>query len=243
MSLLQTHNLVIGYGNTPLVSDINVSLTSNKLVGLIGQNGVGKSTLIRTIAGFQKPISGSITLGGTELAKLNTQTIAKKLGVVLTEKPTALNLSVPELLSLGRHPYSGWLGQLRKIDLEKIEDAIELTQIHHVLTRQLYELSDGQLQKVMIARVLAQDTDIILLDEPTSHLDLRSKIEVLDVLKKISRSGKAVLISTHEISLSAKVCDLFWGVDFGMPLVVGEPQNMLSSGEIKELLHLEEGDI
>jgi len=243
MSLLQTHNLTIGYGDQPLVSDINVSLEVGQLIGLIGQNGVGKSTLIRTLAGFQRPLSGSISIGGIELTKLKAKAVSKKLGVVLTEKPTALNLSVLELISLGRHPYSGWLGQLKKEDVAKIEAAIVQTQIHHILNKRLFELSDGQLQKVMIARVLAQDTDVILLDEPTSHLDLRNKIEVLDLLKKISQSGKAVLISTHEISLSAKVCDLFWGVDFGVPLEIGEPDKMMFSGKVKELLHLEEGVI
>ncbi|MCP4461081.1 MAG: ABC transporter ATP-binding protein [Cytophagales bacterium] len=243
MSLLQTHNLTIGYGDKPLVSDINVSLESGQFIGLIGQNGVGKSTLIRTLAGFQEPLGGSISLGGRELIKLNPKEISKKLGVVLTEKPTALNLSVLELISLGRHPYSGWLGQLRQDDVEKIEEAIEQTQIHHILNKRLYQLSDGQLQKVMIARVLAQDTDVILLDEPTSHLDLRNKIEVLDLLKKISQSGKGVLISTHEIHLSAKVCDMYWGVDFGVPMEIGVPDEMLLSGKVQELLHLEGGAI
>jgi len=238
MSLLQTHNLTIGYGDQPLVSDINVSLEAGQLVGLIGQNGVGKSTLIRTLAGFQRPLSGSISLGGIELTKLDAKAISKKLGVVLTEKPTALNLSVLELISLGRHPYSGWLGQLKKEDVAKIEEAIEQTQIHHILNKRLFELSDGQLQKVMIARVLAQDTDVILLDEPTSHLDLRNKIDVLDLLKKISQSGKAVLISTHEISLSAKVCDVYWGVDFGVPLEIGKPTELLASGMLADILHV-----
>ena len=243
MTLLQTHDLTIGYGDKVLVSDINVSLLSGQHIGLIGQNGVGKSTLIRTLSGFQKPITGTSELSGKNISKMKSSEISKKMGVVLTEKPSALNLSVLELISLGRHPYSGWLGRLSKEDIEKIEAAIEQTQVEHILNKRLFELSDGQLQKAMIARVLAQDTDIILLDEPTSHLDLRNKIEVLDLLKAISQSGKAILISTHEISLSAKVCDLFWGVDFGLPLEIGEPTEMVASGKIKELLHLKDGTI
>jgi len=239
MIQLQTKNLTIGYGVKALISDINVSLDSGQLIGLIGQNGVGKSTLIRTLIGLHKVLSGSISIGGTDMIKMKISDLSRKLGVVLTEKPTALNLTVLELISLGRHPYSSWLGLLRKDDIEAVEEAIEQTQTHYILNRRLYELSDGQLQKVMIARVLAQNTDIILLDEPTSHLDLRNKIEVLDLLKEISRSGKAVLISTHEISLSAKVCDLFWGVDFNEPLVVGRPSDLMSSGKIKTLLHLQ----
>ena len=240
MTLLQTHELTIGYGDKPLISDIDVSLTSGQLVGLIGQNGVGKSTLIRTLSGFQKPIRGKIELSGNNISKMKSSEIATKMGVVLTEKPMALNLSVLELISLGRHPYSGWLGQLSKEDIAHVEAAIEQTQIEYVLNKRLFELSDGQLQKVMIARVLAQDTDIILLDEPTSHLDLRNKIEVLDLLKEISQSGKGVLISTHEISLSAKVCDLFWGVDFNSPLQIGKPSELLASGKVNKLLHLKD---
>ena len=114
MTLLQTHELTIGYGDKPLISDIDVSLESGQLVGLIGQNGVGKSTLIRTLSGFQNPLSGKIELSGKEISGMKSSEISTRMGVVLTEKPTALNLSVLELVTLGRHPYSGWLGQPNK---------------------------------------------------------------------------------------------------------------------------------
>ena len=241
MSLLQTYDLAIGYGAKRLASDLNLIIEPGQLIGLIGQNGVGKSTLIRTLSGFQKPVEGRISIGGENLTDIKPAILATKLSVVLTEKPGAQNLTVLELISLGRHPYSGWLGQLDELDIAAMESAIEQTQIHYLLDKRLFQLSDGQMQKVLIARALAQDTDLMILDEPTSHLDLRNKVEVLELLKAVSRTGKSVLISTHEISLAAKVCDEFWGMDFGKSIQVGNPTTQLESGLVAELLHLKDG--
>ncbi|SNT16028.1 iron complex transport system ATP-binding protein [Ekhidna lutea] len=239
MELLKVENLTIGYAaDKVLAAGINLSLNKNELVGLVGQNGVGKSTLIRTICGLQPSMKGHIQLSGEPIRDLTPKSIAKKISVVLTGKPDSLNLSVLELIALGRHPYSGWLGSLKKEDKEKIEDAITQMEINYLAQKRLFELSDGQLQKVMIARALAQDTDLIILDEPTSHLDLRNKIEVLNLLKKISESGKGVLISTHEIQLSAQVCNQFWCMDFGKEILVGEPKKLIVSGELQNYLHV-----
>jgi len=241
MSLLRTHDLAIGYGKKQLSGGLNLSIEPGQLIGLIGQNGVGKSTLMRTLCGFQKALGGEVLIAEKSLSSYPANDLAKKISVVLTEKPGAQNLTVLELISLGRHPYSGWLGQLREADIAAMERAFEQCQIHYLLEKRLHQLSDGQLQKVMIARALAQDTDLILLDEPTSHLDLRNKMEVLELLKTVSASGKSVLISTHEIPLAAKVCDTFWGMDFGQPIAIGSPEQMISSGQVKELLHLQDG--
>lgn len=243
MTVLSTSGLSIGYRQKVISKEINLEMNSSQMIGLIGQNGVGKSTLLRTLSGFQKPLSGSIEIFGESLDQLNSAERARKLAVVLTERPMAQNLTVLELISLGRHPYSGWLGQLRNEDQEAIEKSLEQCQIHYLLTKRLYELSDGQLQKVMIARALAQETNLILLDEPTSHLDLRNKVEVLDLLKAISESGKSILISTHEITLSGKVCDQFWGMDFNQPIVSGTPEELRASGMLEKILHLKEGII
>jgi len=241
MSLLRTHELAIGYGKKTLSAGLNLVIEPGQLIGLIGQNGVGKSTLMRTLCGFQAALSGEVFIGEKSLKSIPATELAKKISVVLTEKPGAQNLTVLELISLGRHPYSGWLGQLREADIATMERAFEQCQIHYLLEKRLHQLSDGQLQKVMIARALAQDTDLILLDEPTSHLDLRNKVEVLELLKHVSASGKSVLISTHEITLAAKVCDVFWGMDFGQPIAINLPENMIRSGQVKQLLHLQEG--
>ena len=239
MGLLKTNDLSIGYGSDKILSrSINVMLNRGQLIGLVGQNGVGKSTFIRTICGLQKRIQGAILLNDEEINHLNPKSIATQISVVLTGKPDSLNLSVIELIALGRHPYSGWLGNLKKSDKDKIEEAITAMEINYLAKKRLFELSDGQLQKVMIARALAQDTDIIILDEPTSHLDLKNKIEVLNLLKKIALSGKGVLISTHEIQLSAKVCDLFWCMDFGKKMLIGKPDSITSSGDLQDYLHI-----
>jgi iron complex transport system ATP-binding protein len=240
MSLLRTHELAIGYGKKTLSAGLNLVIEPGQLIGLIGQNGVGKSTLMRTLCGFQAALSGEVFIGEKSLRSIPATELAKKISVVLTEKPGAQNLTVLELISFGRHPYSGWLGQLREADIAAMERAFEQCQIHYLLEKRLHQLSDGQLQKVMIARALAQDTDLILLDEPTSHLDLRNKVEVLELLKHVSSTGKSVLISTHEITLAAKVCDVFWCVNFGKPIEIGLPFDLLSSGRLAEILHVKE---
>lgn len=239
MGLLKTNDLSIGYGaDKVLANTINVAIEEGQMIGLVGQNGVGKSTFIRTICGLQSRMSGSILLNGEEIETQNSKSIATQISVVLTGKPDSLNLSVIELIALGRHPYSGWLGNLKDSDKDKIEEAITMMEINYIAKKRLFELSDGQLQKVMIARALAQDTDIIILDEPTSHLDLKNKIEVLDILKKIASIGKGVLISTHEIQLSAKVCDLFWCMDFGKEMLEGKPNALIQSGQLQNYLHI-----
>ena len=243
MSLLQTHNLAIGYGSTILLEELNLTIDSGKLIGLIGQNGVGKSTLLRTLSGFQPTLNGTIEISGQNIQEYSPIERAKLFSVVLTEKPSNQNLDVLELVSFGRHPYSGWLGKLTKDDIQAIEQALEHCQIHHLLKKKFYELSDGQKQKVMIARALTQDTPLILLDEPTSHLDLRNKVDVLEVLKSITIAGKSCLITTHEISLAIKVCDEFWGMDFDKPIEIGNPKKMLESGKVEKILHLSKGVI
>ena len=239
MALLDISTLSIGYPpDKKLMENISLSLEAGQLIGLVGQNGVGKSTLIRTLCGLQPKLSGTVNLSETNIEDLSPKEIAKKISVVLTGRPESLNLSVLELVALGRHPYSSWLGNLKKADKEKIEESISLMEINYVAKKRLFELSDGQMQKVMIARALAQETDLIILDEPTSHLDLKNKIDVLHLLKKIAKSGKGVLISTHEIQLSAQVCDHFWCMDFGKEMLTGEPKKLIASGYLQEYLHI-----
>lgn len=239
MSYLSTDQLSIGYAEDKiLIADISIELSAGKLVGLVGQNGVGKSTLIRTLCGLQSPLSGSVLLNDEPISSYSTADIAKQISVVLTGRPESLNLSVVDLIALGRFPYLGWLGTLKKQDKDKIEESISLMEINYIADKRLFELSDGQLQKVMIARALAQDTNIIILDEPTSHLDLKNKIEVLELLKKISQAGKAILISTHEIQLTSQSCDEFWCVDFEKPMLIGTPPSLIRDEQLHQYLHL-----
>lgn len=237
MKLLHTQDLAIGYGEKALAEGLSLALKAGDMIGLIGQNGVGKSTLLRTLAGLQPKGRGEVFL--KEHPMESVKNLAKTISIVLTGQPETLHLSVVELLALGRHPYTGWLGYLQAADKEKIEEAMALMEIHYIANKKLFELSDGQLQKVMIARALTQDTDIILLDEPTSHLDLKNKIDVLERLRKIADQGKGILISTHEVSLAAEFCDLFWCMDFGKELLTGAPKDLIAKGLVQRYLRID----
>ena len=210
--ILQTSNLSIGYTSkkekNSIASNINLSLEKGKLIALIGANGIGKSTLLRTITGIQKPLSGTVFLNKKNIHELDSLTLAQNLSVVLTEKLPPSNLTVFELIALGRQPYTNWLGQLSAADREKIKQAIALTQLEHLANKKYYEISDGQLQIVLIARALAQDTPIIILDEPTTHLDLVHKVSVFKLLKKLSsETNKCILFSTHDVDLAIQLSD------------------------------------
>ncbi|WP_428224664.1 ABC transporter ATP-binding protein [Flavobacterium sp.] len=210
--VLQTQNLKIGYikngVSLSIQKQINLSLAKGKLVTLIGANGIGKSTLLRTLTGIQNPLQGEVLLNNKNLASYSALTLAQNLSVVLTEKLPPSNLSVFELVALGRQPYTNWVGKLTLEDIEKINWALELTEISHLKDKKHFELSDGQLQKALVARALAQDTPIIILDEPTTHLDLHHKVSLFKLLKKLAQeTQKCILFSTHDIDLAIQLSD------------------------------------
>ena len=163
---------------------------------------------MRTITGIQKPLAGTVLLNEKEIHNYESLALAQNLSLVLTEKLPPSNLSVFELIALGRQPYTNWLGKLSAEDLEKINQAITLTHIEHLIDKKHHEISDGQLQIVLIARALAQDTPLIILDEPTTHLDLFHKVSVFKLLKKLSQeTNKCILFSTHDIDLAIQLSD------------------------------------
>jgi len=211
INVLSVSGLSIGYTtktSTIIAQDIGLNLGHGKLVSLIGANGVGKSTLLRTITGIQKPLSGSVSLDGQPIDSYSSLALAQKLSIVLTEKLPPSNLTVFELVALGRQPYTNWIGKLTEEDIVKINEAIALTQIESLLQKKHYEISDGQLQKVLIARALAQDTPLIILDEPTTHLDLLHKVTLFRLLKKLTlETNKCILFSTHDIDLAIQLSD------------------------------------
>ena len=209
---LEVKDLSIGYKTNKkelLISDgINFSLEKGKLIGLVGSNGIGKSTLLRTLARMQASLKGTISINATDLNAISAIQLANKLSIVLTEAPASKNLSVLELISLGRQPYTNWVGKLSEKDKRIIQKAIKATETESIIHQKCFELSDGQLQRVMIARALAQDTPLILLDEPTTHLDLYHRAYILKLLKKLTTdSGKTILFSTHEIDLAIQLSD------------------------------------
>ena len=237
--LITTFQLSIGYSSKKEVNciaqNLNLELQTGKLIALIGANGIGKSTLLRTLTGIQKPLSGTVFLNGKEIEHYTPIELAQNLSLVLTEKLPPSNLTVFELVALGRQPYTNWIGTLSTDDLEKINQAIQLTQIEHLTDKKHYEISDGQLQKVMIARALAQETSIIILDEPTTHLDLFHKVSVFKLLKKLSQeTNKCILFSTHDIDLAIQLSDEMI-VMTEENIVQDQPCNLISKGIFNSL--------
>ena len=210
--ILSCNDISIGYqskNQTNIIgSNINLSLEMGKLIALVGQNGIGKSTLLRTLAAIQKPLSGDVLLNNKNINDYSNLELSQNLSLVLTEKLPPSNLTVFEIIALGRQPYTNWIGKLSDEDLLQINTAIKITNIEHLIHKKHYEISDGQLQIVLISRALAQDTPLIILDEPTTHLDLLHKATLLKLLKKLSsETNKCILFSTHDIDLAIQLAD------------------------------------
>jgi iron complex transport system ATP-binding protein len=220
--------------NTEIANHLSFSLNEGELTAIIGINGAGKSTLLRTMARVQPKLSGSIYVGSMALEDLKPEQLATLISIVLTEPMATKNLTVKELISLGRQPYTNWLGVLTPTDLIKIQEAIEMVELTSYQDRKCYELSDGQLQKVLIARALAQDTSIIFLDEPTTHLDLYHKAQILKMLKHIAHTfQKTIVYTTHEIDVAIQLCDKMLILDqpnshFGSPCELIEKEHFSS---------------
>lgn len=238
-NILSTSNLSIGYatkkGKNTIASDLNLSLEAGKLIALVGANGIGKSTLLRTLTGIQKPLDGKVYLNSKSIHDFDALDLAQNLSVVLTEKLPPSNLTVFELIALGRQPYTNWLGKLSPEDYQKINQAVVLTHIEHLLDKKYYEISDGQLQIVLIARALAQDTPLIILDEPTTHLDLPHKVSVFKLLKKLSQeTDKCILFSTHDVDLAIQLSDEMI-VMSEENVVQDQPCNLITKGVFNSL--------
>ena len=238
-TILKTENLSIGYAskkaNTIVTSHINMALQKGQLVGLVGANGIGKSTLLRTLTNVQDKLSGNVLLKGENLETYSNTDLAKTMSLVLTEKIASKNLSVFELVALGRQPYTNWVGNLSANDLEVVNRALNQTNIEALKDKKCFELSDGQLQKVMIARALAQDTDLIILDEPTTHLDMYHKAYILKLLQKlVKETHKTILFSSHEIDLAIQLCDTMV-VMTANTVITDTPCNLISKGVFETL--------
>ncbi|MGO1751200.1 MULTISPECIES: ABC transporter ATP-binding protein [Psychroflexus] len=205
--ILDIQNLDIGYDKT-LVENINFSIKNSELVGLIGVNGSGKSTLLKSITQINSALKGNIILNQKPIEKYSLKEKSEQMGLVLTNPIINKDLSVFEIVALGRQPYTNWLGLLTKKDKRIIIKAIEQVGLIDKVKKKCAKLSDGQLQKVMLARALAQQTELIVLDEPTTHLDMYHKIYILKLLKMIcQKNNKAMLFATHEINLALQLCD------------------------------------
>ena len=234
---IRLRDLSIGYPdkhNTKRVAEhLNASIHSGELTCLLGTNGVGKSTLLRTLSAFHPPLGGTIDLLDRPLSTYDDRQLATVIGVVLTEKSDIRNMTVEELVGLGRSPYTGFWGTLKEGDRKIVHEAIARVRIEPLTQRMVHTLSDGERQKVMIAKALAQETPIIFLDEPTAFLDFPSKVEVMQLLHNLTHTlQKTVFMSTHDLELALQIADKIWLMDRTNGIAIGTPEDLSLEGKL-----------
>lgn len=234
---IRLRDISIGYPdkhNTKRVAEhLNASIHSGELTCLLGTNGVGKSTLLRTLSAFQPPLGGTIDLLDRPLSTYDDRQLATVIGVVLTEKSDIRNMTVEELVGLGRSPYTGFWGTLKESDRKIVHEAIARVRIEPLTQRMVHTLSDGERQKVMIAKALAQETPIIFLDEPTAFLDFPSKVEVMQLLHNLTHTlQKTVFMSTHDLELALQIADKIWLMDRTNGIAIGTPEDLSLEGKL-----------
>ena len=243
MSLLRASGLSVGYrrGRKPpltLAAGLELTLAPGELVCLIGPNGAGKSTLLRTLAGLQPPLAGQVTLAGLDLQQMDARDRAQRLATVWTGPVDVGLLSAWELVALGRHPHSGWSGRLRPQDEAAVDAALAAVDATALAWQPVDRLSDGQRQKVNIARALAQEPLLLLLDEPTAWLDLARRAEIMALLRRLAREqGCAVLLSTHDLELALRHADQLWLMSGDGALQAGAPEDLALSGALSSAFH------
>ena len=236
-----------GYTGKHNIKRISENLTgeirSGELTCLLGANGAGKSTLLRTLSAFLPPLAGNISVLGRPLQDYKPSELSTVIGVVLTERVTLQNMSVGELVGMGRSPYTGFWGRLSGEDRRKVGEALEMVGIASLRDRMVQTLSDGERQKVMIAKALAQETPIIFLDEPTAFLDYPSKVDILHLLHRLSReAGKTVFLSTHDLELALQIADRIWLMDKGGGVHIGTPEDLTRDGSLEHFFNLPDSE-
>lgn len=229
---IRLEELSIGYGRRIVAENISEEIRQGELTCLLGPNGVGKSTMMRTLCGFQPAIRGRVMIGRKALDDYSRTELSKTVGVVLTERIDAANLTIEQIVALGRSPYTGFWGSCSDSDKQTVREALELVGIMPLANRKVGTLSDGERQKTMIAKALAQQTQVIFLDEPTAFLDYQSKVDMMILLKRISKEmKKVVFMSTHDVELAMQIADTLWLMEKGA-ITTGTPKELADKGEI-----------
>ena len=241
---VEIRDLSIGYKTKsdvkPLMENLSAGIFGGELTCLLGANGVGKSTLLRTLSGFMPELAGEIQILGKVIGNYSDVELARTIGVVLTERPNVGDLTVTELIGLGRSPYTGFFGRLNLIDETIVKNVISRIKIEELAGRQVLTLSDGEWQKVMIAKTLAQETPIIYLDEPTAFLDFPSKVEIMRLLLDLTRSsGKTIFLTTHDLELALQIADTLWLMDNKNRMIIGTPDELRLDGSIENFFRCE----
>ena len=242
--IVQLDRLSIGYSQKldkkVVAQDISVDLHAGELVCLLGPNGAGKSTLMRTISGAQKPLGGQVLLDGNSVHEMSAPQLARKLSLVLTERVQAGMLTAYEVVGLGRYPHTNWAGKLTDYDHQIINWSIKMVGADELAGRVLAELSDGERQKIMVARSLAQEPQVMILDEVTAFLDLPRRVEIMHLLRSLAHStDKAILLSTHDMDLALRSADRLWLLPKGGKLHVGAPEDLVLNGSFEEVFSSE----
>ena len=238
----KTEKLSVGYQNTPLIEDITIGIRKGEILTLIGPNGAGKSTILKSIARQLELISGVVYLSGNNMAELSGAALSQKMAVVFTEKLQSEMMSCEDVVATGRYPYTGYFGILAKEDHAAVEEAMELVHITEIKDCDFTKISDGQRQRVMLARAICQEPEIIILDEPTSYLDIKYKLEFLSTLQELRNKKKlTVIMSLHELELAERVSDYILCVRGKYIDRFGEPEEVFEPGYIRKLFQIETG--
>jgi iron complex transport system ATP-binding protein len=236
--ILILNNLCIGYTegrhSAELLPPLSTSSTGKELIAVIGRNGIGKSTLLRTIAGLQPSLSGEVILNGKNISEYSRVVLARRIGYISTEVVRVNNMRVSDLVALGRFPHTNWLGTIDQSGRLAIENAIARTGLTTLRARNISELSDGERQKAMIARVLAQDAELMIMDEPTAFLDIASKYEIISLMRELTRDGKTIIFSTHDFNIAVNQADKIWLI-LENKLIEGAPEDLMLSGAYEHL--------
>jgi iron complex transport system ATP-binding protein len=233
--MIRLQNISLGYANRTLITSLTAHIRQGELTALVGRNGTGKSTLLRAIAGLGEPLSGEIMLGGKPLQKLSSAELATTISFVTTDKVRISNLRCRDVVALGRAPYTNWIGRMQQQDNEIVEQSLAAVGMSDYADKTMDRMSDGECQRIMIARALAQQTPIILLDEPTAFLDMPNRYELCTLLRKLAHEeNKCILFSTHELDIALELCD---SVALISPpqLHILPTEEMVRSGHIERL--------
>ena len=237
-----TEGLTVGYHGVPLIKNIKISLKKGEILTLIGPNGAGKTTILRSIIKKLKPLGGVVVLDGKETEQISGKELSRKLSVVLTERVRPEMMTCKEVVATGRYPYTGKFGVLSKEDWKLVDEAMELVHIHELADRDFSKTSDGQKQRVMLARAICQQPDIIILDEPTSFLDIRYKLEFLSIIQNMSRERNlSVIMSLHELDLAGRISDKIACVRGDKVDRFGTPEEIFTQGYIPQLYQMTTG--
>lgn len=228
--MIKLENLTIGYGERILLDSVSVNLDGGKIIALLGRNGSGKSSLLRVMSGMDKPLGGVVRLGGKSVDEMSHKILSRTVSLVTTERIRIPNLYCKDIVAFGRAPYTDWVGRLTDVDYDIVNRSLRLVGMSEYANKTMDCMSDGECQRIMIARALAQDTDIILLDEPTSFLDLPNRYELVGLLKMMAhKENKCILFSTHELDIALTLCDSILLIN-NPEIYYDRPDNIKKSG-------------